>query len=401
LKINREILSMKKKLVLVFLAVFIFVLTFNCTKKEQPKEEVKKAMKGTLRELVEFIKNKTEVVILGDEKSKMLVITPERGAKIVGMSFNGIDGENLLWVPEAILTDTFWIKPRWNLGGARSWISPEDQFYLDEKNVWFVPDQMDPGKYIKETSSNENIKCSNTFEIKNKEGKNYKVKLTRNIDILKDIPDNLKEGGSQFKYVGFKFTHELENLSDKIIGKDIPYMGLWSLIQLKANGTMIIPINNKKDTRGESFRNYFNVFTPDRISTADDHITVKLDGKFRGKIGIAPWAAKENLACLYNGSDGNGLLFLKEFSVNEKGRYLDKPWGKPSEYGDAVQMYNDDGKMGGFCEMECHAPAVEIAKGEKISHTVKFSIFEGKVQELKKFMEGLLKIDPTRIKYYE
>jgi hypothetical protein len=393
-----------KIFIMFLLSVFFIVISFLsilCTKTDKPKEEKKDLMKGSLNEIVTFLKNKTDVVILGNEDGPVMVVTPERGAKIIGISLNGLKGENLLWIPDAMMTDTFWSKPRWNLGGARSWISPEDRFYLDEKNNWIVPEQMDPGKYAKESSDKESIKCSNLFEIKSKEGKDFKIKLTRSLKLLSSTPENLKENTTQFKYIGFQFTHDLENLSKGTIGKDLPFVGLWSLIQLKANGTMIIPINKIKDPRGENYRNFFNVFTPDRISVQDDNITVKMDGKFRGKLGIAPWAAKENLAYIYNGKDGNGLLFLKQFSVDPNGKYLDKPWGKPSEYGDAVEMYNDDGNMGGFCEMECHGPAKEIKEGEKISHSVTFSIFEGKIIELKKYIENYLKIEQNKIKYFD
>lgn len=390
---------MKKNIFLLVCVTIIFTLSFFCTKKEQTKTG-ETSMKGSLKELVDFCKNKTEAVILGEESGPNLVILPDRGAKIIGMSTNGLQSENLLWIPQAMLTDSFWVDRKWNIGGARSWLSPEDQFYLDEKDVWFVPSQMDPGNYKKENTTKDNIKCSNTFEIKNKAGNNYKIKFSRDITILKDIPENLKENTGAFKYAGFKFTHELENLSTGIIGKDIPFAGLWSLIQLKADGTLIIPIEKVKDPRGENYRNYFNIFTPDRISPKEDHITVKFDGKFRGKLGIAPWAAKNKLAYILRGNDGNGILFLKEFTVDAAGTYLDKPWGKPSPYGDAVQIYNDDGKMGGFCEMECHAPSKELKQGEKISQTIIFSTFSGKITELQKYIENILKLDHKDINYY-
>jgi hypothetical protein len=389
---------MKKSLFISLVCVIFFLVSFNCTKTKN-HQEVK--MKGSVKELVDYLKTKTKVSIIGDEKGVMLAVLPNKGAKVVGMSIAGLEDQNLIWVPESIMADTFWTKPIWNIGGARSWISPEDQFYLDKQNTWFVPESMDPGKYAEEVSEKNRIKCSNTFEIKDKAENTFHVKLTRDIEVLSNPPENLKPEGYNFKYAGMKFTHELENLDPKTIGKDVPYMGLWSLIQLKANGTMIIPTKDVKDPRGANYRNFFNVFTPDRISVKPDNITVKLDGKFRGKIGIAPWAAKELLACIYNVSKDEAILFVKNFSVNPTGKYLDKPWGKPSEYGDAVEMYNDDGKMGGFCEMECHREAKELKQNEKISQTITFSAFRGKKSELKAFAAKLLNLKPEDITYFE
>jgi len=357
-------------------------------------------MKNSLQELVNFLEKKTKVIKIGDEKGPLIVILPEIGAKIIGMSIDGLKGENLLWISDSLLNESYWKKPDWNIGDARTWISPEDQFYLDNNNNWFVPSNMDPGKYVEELSDKNSIQCSNTFEINDKNNNHYKVKITRKIEILNSPPENIKPDKYNFSFVGFTFTHELQNIDSKTIGKDIPYMGLWSLIQLNANGTMIIPIKEVKDKRGENYRNFFNIFTPDRISVKPNNITVKMDGKFRGKIGIAPWAAKELLAYLYDINNDEAILFVKNFSVNPEGKYLDKPWGKESSYGDAVEIYNDDGKMGGFCEMECHAEAKELKQNEKISHTITFTAFKGKKSDLKDFALKLLKISPENIIFY-
>lgn len=386
---------MKKVIISIILFSFF---AFFCSKQNENRE---KPMKDSVKNQVEYFKTKTKVTILGDEKSVMLALLPNAGAKVVCMSMSGMDAENLIWINPTILTDSFWIKPTWNMGGARTWISPEDRFYLNKNNDWIVPVAMDPGNYVEEISEKERLVCSNTFEITDKEDNHYKVKLTRDVKVLSNPPDNIKPKEYNFKYAGMQFTHQLENLDAKTIGKDVPYMGLWSLIQLNSNGTMIIPIKDIKDNRGGNYRNFFNVFTPDRISVNLDNITVKLDGKFRGKLGIAPWAAKELLAYLYNISDDEAILFVKNFPVNPQGKYLDKPWGKPSEYGDAVEMYNDDGNMGGFCEMECHAEAKELKQNEKITHTITFSAFKGKKSELKEFAAKLLDLKPESIKYFE
>ena len=386
---------MKKYFIFIF--VMIIFSYFGCKKITNKKDTI---MKNSMQELVNFLEKKTKVIKIGDEKGPLIVILPEIGAKIIGMSIDGLKGENLLWISDSLLNESYWKKPDWNIGGARTWISPEDQFYLDNSNNWFVPSNMDPGKYVEELSDKNSIQCSNTFEINDKNNNHYKVKITRKIEIINSPQENIKPDKYNFSFAGFTFTHELQNIDSKTIGKDIPYMGLWSLIQLNANGTMIIPIKEVKDKRGENYRNFFNIFTPDRISVKSNNITVKMDGKFRGKIGIAPWAAKELLAYLYDIKNDEAILFIKNFSVNPEGKYLDKPWGKESSYGDAVEIYNDDGKMGGFCEMECHAEAKELKQNEKISHTITFTAFKGKKSDLKDFALKLLKISPENIIFY-
>ena len=199
-----------------------------------------------------------------------------------------------------------------------------------------------------------------------------------------------------------KFTHTLKNLGTGTIGRDIPFMGLWSLIQIPPGGTMIIPVKPQGKRKALPYRDYFNVIPPERMSFTGDVVTVKIDGNYRSKYGIAPWGAEERLAFLSKAdADRNGVLFVKEFSVEPGGTYLDHPWGKPSEYGDAIQMYNDDGKMGGFAEIECHGPAKVLPENGVEKHTVTVLVYTGKLDELKKIAAKVLRRDIGTIKLFE
>ncbi|MBN1352339.1 hypothetical protein JXJ21_23280 [candidate division KSB1 bacterium] len=357
------------------------------------QEEGAKKMSGTAGELIDEFKAHTKCLVLGEKDGSMLVVTPEYGARIMAVSVAGLNGKNLLWANPKAFTQAYWTQsPRdWNIGGARSWIAPEDLYYLDKEDNWFVPAQMDPGTYQLVKVSGDTVICANEFKIKSRKDADYHVKLVRQINML-GRPADL---AASVKFTGFEFTHDLVNLSDKTIGTDLDYMGLWSLIQINPPGSMIIPINGDAPYDVPPYRDYFNVFPPDRISQSNGLISVKIDGKFRGKIGITPWAAKGAFCYL-----SAGYMIIKEFPVDAEGKYLDHPWGKPSDYGDAVQMYNDDGNMGGFAEMECHAPADIIAPNAKISHTSKVYFFVGENETLIKIAADWLGIDMAQAKIY-
>ena len=372
--------------------IFCFLLILSLLNCSTDQKGAKK-MSGTVGELIEALKPNTNCIVLGESNETLLLVTPEYGARILAVSVEGLKGKNLIWANPKILSDSFWTQtPRdWNLGGARTWIAPEDLYYLDEGGNWFVPNQMDPGNYQLVKHTGDTIICSNEFNIKSKKDVDYHVQLVRSIRMLKSS-EAVPEG---VKYVGFEFTHDLVNLSDKTIGTDMDYMGLWSLIQINPGGTMILPINEADSKDAPPYRDYFNIFPPERLKMADGLICVKIDGQFRGKIGIAPWAAKGAVCYL-----ADGYLIIKEFPVDPDGSYLDHPWGKPSDYGDAVQMYNDDGNMGGFGEMECHAPASIIEPNDKISHTCAVSFYTGDNDILKKIAEERLGIDMAKATIY-
>lgn len=309
-----------------------------------------KKMFENVNDLIKVMEKHTPVVILGDKQGTMLAITPEYGGKVIAMSVDGINGKNLIWPNPKIGTEKFWSgeKLDWNLGGARTWIAPEADFYLDKQQNWFVPDAMDPGNYQLEHQEDKLVVCSNEFKIKNIKDQDYHLKIVRTIELLDSPPDFVNK---DMPYIGMRFTHELINLSDKTIGRDVEYIGLWSLIQLDTAGTMIIPI--KKDTAHNNItiRDYgptnFNTVPPERITISDDWISVKIDGKFRCKLGFAPWAARNDIAYLsYQKNSHQGILYLKQFEVDPEGLYLDHPWEKSFDYGDAIQMYNDDGRFG-------------------------------------------------------
>ena len=363
-----------------------------------------KKMFKNVNDLINVMKERTPVIILGDKQGMMLAITPEYGGKVIAMSVDGIKGKNLIWPNPKIGAAEFWSGEQrdWNLGGARTWIAPEADFYLDKEQNWFVPAAMDPGNYQLNRREDKLIVCSNKFSIKNVKDQNYHLKITRTIQLLDSPPDFIDD---DMQYVGMKFTHELINLSDQTIGRDVEYVGLWSLIQLDTAGTMIIPIKKDSAHNNITVRDYgptnFNTVPPERITIGDDWISVKIDGKFRCKLGFAPWAARNGIAYLsYQKNNDQGILYLKQFDVKPEGLYLDHPWEKPYDYGDAIQMYNDDGRFGGFCEIECHGPARVLEPNEKLGHTVTLSVVMGNLEKLKEIAGEQLVVDMDEVKLY-
>ncbi len=380
------------KLILLFLVI----ISVFCGRE--------KKMFKTVNDLIEAMEPHTRVIILGDQNGAMLAVTPEYGAKVIALSVDGTRGRNLLWPNPKIGTKEFWAGPKldWNLGGARTWIAPEADFYLDKDRNWFVPEAMDPGHYQLDWQESNLITCSNEFHIKNNKDQPYHLKIIRTIELLDQKPEFVRP---DMKYVGLKFTHELLNLSDLTIGQDVDYVGLWSLIQLDTAGTMIIPIRLDSAHQNITVRDYgpanFNIVPPERMTIGQDYISVKIDGKFRCKLGVAPWAARNGIAYLsYRKNSDQGILYLKQFDVQPNGIYLDHPWERPYDYGDAIQMYNDDGRFGGFCEIECHGPAKVLAPNEKLSHTVTFSIIIGSLDALKQIAAQQLTVNIDQVVLY-
>ena len=381
--------------------ILIFFISVSCQKEQELGEGNLQLSK--ISGLISALKMNVSTLTLVND-NQVLVISPEMGGRIMGVSAEGIEGKNLLWVNTGIAKKDFLQAdvPFVNSGGHRTWIAPEDAFYLDDSDEWFVPKVMDPGEYKVVESTEKAVVLSNKFSIKNKQKEEYNLELKREISIIENPPLSSSELPDGIKFVGYKKIHSLKNLSQNVIGEDIPFVGLWSLIQLNPPGTIIVPMKpSKKDKKG--YRGYdpnFEPLLPERISLLDNVLSVKIDGKRREKIGISPESAKGCIAYLWKKDEDEGVLFIKKFNVEPGGIYLDGPWGVKRENGDAIQMYNDDGNMGGFAEIECHGPAKILKPEEVESHTIEIFIFTGQIDNLKAVGSKIMEIDLNKVKYF-
>ena len=353
--------------------------------------------------LLDALKDHTSAIVLGSSAGPQVVLAPDFSARVLGASIKGASDENLMWVNPSILDGTLWkTKPySWNAGGLRTWLAPEDLFFVDEKKnpeSWFVPPQLDPVTY----SQLDRTELKATFEadidLPSNIGKIYNVTLRRTITLLKDPPEEIGALQPGVEYMGIEKTHSVTNRSEEVIGKDLPAICLWSLLQVNPAGTMLIPLreNAKPET---AYREYFNPLG-DRLVVQGNIISVKIDGKYRSKIGVRPEAAGRGIAFLRDNGDGTGILFAKLFYIDPNGTYVDKPWGKESPYGDAIEMYNDSGDAGGFCELEAHGPAQILRNGDTQTHTVRLHIFRGKIADLKDIGSKLYGVDFAGAYYF-
>lgn len=350
--------------------------------------------------LVKALGDSVQKITLGAANGPQVVIVPSLAGRVMAASIEGDTGENLLWVNKGILDGTYFSqKPvSWNAGGLRTWLAPEDLFFLPpnkDATKWFVPSKLDPAPYTVTAQSDSEVTMQLTTSLNANTGQNYDVLLTRRIKLLPAFTDSLPAGVT---YMGINQFHSVENLSDQVIGKDLPFICLWSLLQTNPSGTMLIPLAKGADPK-KAYREYFNPLG-DRLVVQNGIISVQIDGKYRSKIGVNAKSSGKGIAFLRDDGGGNGVLFVQLFPVDPKGKYVDKPWGKPSDYGDAIEMYNDDGKSGGFCEIECHGPAKVLKKGESQSHDMVIHVFRGPIPELQKIGSGLMGADLSKAKYF-
>jgi len=380
--------------------VLILLLLFIGCQKPSKISEVRMEQKS-LNELLLILTNRTECITLTDGTEGGMIVTPALGGRIMGLSSSGLEGENLFWVHPDLGTDEFWedTTPFFNPGGHRTWIAPEDPFYFDDQKNWYVPRGMDPGPYDVQSSSENSIVLTNSFHLSPPTGGDYQIELKREITLHSLPPEDIGLLSSEIEFIGYTLSHSLTNLSNYTYGVDVPYVGLWSLIQVNPSGTMIIPVNPVR--KGEDlYTSYFDPILPERVNHRNNVLTVKIDGLRREKIGIAPHIAKGFISYISSTGEGNGILFIKKFLVDPAGTYLDNPWGVTRANGDCIQMYNDDGNMGSFAELECHGPSKTLASNESESHIIEVYVFAGAQSTLKKIGSRIMGINMEELSYF-
>jgi len=389
------ITKIKYYLLSFFLFFMLISLLFmiSCSKTPEPGKNTNKA-------LLEVLGEHTQSLVLGSPDGPQLIITPELSARVLGASFDGENGENLMWVADTLFTETYWAKKPyfWNAGGYRTWLAPEDLFFLDENKEWFVPSSLDPKPYSIVEQNNSSATFETDINIRTNIGKYYVITLKRRISLITESPSGIEPLPQSVKYMGIDLTHSLTNQSEGVIGVDLPYVCLWNLLQINPSGTTLVPLVEGSDPK-TAYREYFEPLG-DRLVVSNDIISVKIDGKYRCKIGVRPEASKTGIAFLRDNRDNTGVLYVMLFPIDPYGIYVDKPWGTESDYGDAIELYNDDGNMGGFTEMECHGPAKKLERGETQSHKTTLHIFSGSIPELKKIGSVLLDTDLTKAAYF-
>ena len=357
---------------------------------------------NSMQALLDALDSKTETVVIGDQDGPNLVITPELSARVLGASLKGTTDENLMWVNKSIMDGSYWdSRPLdWNSGGLRTWLSPEDIFFLDadyDASKWFVPGEMDPLACTVTRKGPNEVTFFAEADIPANIGKSYRVDLSGSIKLVTEPVSDVAPLPDGVEFLGIVKTHTITNKGELVIGDDLPYVTLWSLFQINPSGTILIPIKPGYDA-DKAWRAYFNPLG-DRLTVQNDIISVKIDGKYRSKVGVRPEAARNGLAFMRDNGDGTGILYAQRFEVNPDGIYTDKPWGTDT-YGDAIEMYNDDGNGGGFTEIEAHSQALKMGQGDSQSHTIELLIFRGPLTDLKSIATKLYDADFNGAYYY-
>jgi hypothetical protein len=195
--------------------------------------------------------------------------------------------------------------------------------------------------------------------------------------LLWNDDDILREFGIAVKNlqaVAFESKNSIRNTGSEIWKKKTGLISLWILGMFTPSNqtTIVLPYSPSADYKKKITDNYFGEIPPDRLVTSNGRLFLKADGRYRGKVGIAPSIAKD-IAGSYDAD--KHILTLIKFDLEKTADYVNSKWEIQKEpyRGDAVNSYNDGplasgGQLGPFYELESSSPAKELKPGETLTH---------------------------------
>lgn len=326
------------------------------------------------------------------------VIVSSYGGRIYG-PFDGPEALSTNWVPDAFgdsgrlreLIDSGF----WNVGGERNWVGPEIRYMIpDRADYWGsydLPSQLDPGKHTLEATT-EGVTLTSRFDLESYLAPTGPATFTHIVEVapaanpLRQL-DDFDSRFAAISFTGYASTILLTQSSGAGILSES-----WNLNQVFP-GIALVPT-----TSTPTVTDYYEA-VGSNLTYATTGITVGLSGAQRFKIGVK---AAQNFGRLgYARRDTGGLLVLiiRQFPNDPSAEYTEEPDFAPGVNGDSIHLYNDDGGLGGFAELEARGRTVGHESGETTSSDLFTTwCFRGTFPELSSVAGHLLGMEiPTAL----
>ncbi len=338
-----------------------------------------------------FLQKYTDVKVLKSENEQaQIAVIPGMQGRIMTSTATGPDGLSFGWINRELIEsgennkhfnafggeDRFWLGPE---GGQFSiFFKKGDPFDLDH---WWTPEPFNEGAYNIAEQSDMFIQFEKEMSLENYSGTTFNVKLERTVRLLSRASINEKLGINidGVNAVAFESENVITNSGADAWEKESGLLSIWILGMYNPSPatTIVIPFKSgAEEELGPKVNDaYFGKVPQDRLLVKEDVLFFSGDGKYRSKIGIAPYRAKSVLGS-YDAIN-NVLTLVTLNKPDDVFDYVNSMWEiqeKPFA-GDVVNSYNDGPPepgakpLGPFYELETSSPAAALQPNESLTHT--------------------------------
>ncbi len=282
-----------------------------------------------------------------------------RGGHLLG-PFDNLSGSSALWITAQLYSSLsfarFLAAGEWNLGGERIWIAPEIQFNIkdrsDFRGTYELPAAMDPGTYRLDSTARQValsqdivLDCYNTASGSKHLSVHRKIRASKNPlhSLLKF--DQLMDG---VVFAGWHHETELSSpVNDGIMAES------WNLAQVRPGGEAIIPC-----TPGIEYMDYYEPIDDSLFSIRKHSVKIQITGDRRYKVGFRAPNLLGRIGYIRQVGDDEAELTVRCFQNDPSSLYIEEPANATGCRGLSLNIYNDDGALGGFGEIECNGRTI-------------------------------------------
>ena len=284
------------------------------------------------------------------------------GGRVMGLYPDG--EQNVMWTNPALedevtaaplLSSKTWT----NLGGDRTWLSPEIEMFVADMDrvaeTYRPPAAFDPGAYRVLSHSSVRVEMETEAEVDFfRTGSREKFRLHKRISALTAPDFPLPPGVAAAGYELRCTLAALQPLNPAV------RPALWNLLQVPGNGEIIVPTART---------NPVEFFGGAQYICGGGCLRVAVPAAAEPcKFGLLPEDCTGKMLYLKVATP-RPFLIIRWFSVGRSGDYFDIPFTEPKSPGTVQQIYVDNGIYGNFGEMEHHSPALISGVRDQVADT--------------------------------
>jgi hypothetical protein len=295
-----------------------------------------------------------------------LVVVAAYGARTYG-PFANEGSASANWVPEVFSDPAAFAdvvgRRWWNLGGERLWVGPEIQYMIpDRADYWgtyALPGAMDPGSYSIVEGPGR-LRLTQRLRLEAHNLGHGAVELESSVEVrpgahpLRDL-EEAAHLVATVGYVGYTQEVTLSCTTD-----EDPVSESWNLQQVRPGGVVLIPA--VPHARVTDYYEPAGML----VSAGQSGIVARITGDQRYKVGFkAPQVFGRVGYLRAAGVRDRAQLLVRTFTNAPGTPYAEEPDFAPGLRGDSLHLYNDDGGLGGFGELEARGRTIGRGTGRR------------------------------------
>lgn len=288
----------------------------------------------------------------------------------------------------------------WNFGAERLWLGPELRLMVRDRRdflgSYYLDPALDPGAWrvsdADTGAGNASIAFRHQLSLPvHQPSTRLGLTVEQRLALVADPTRRWREPHG-LRHLGW--TREVSLRRNEQDDGNVATQS-WVVAQVEAPATVIVPGAGQA-----TVTDYFEPIDEAHLHRREDDLVVALTGRKRFKVGIRTGQHRGAMACWRDLSDGEAALLVRYFYDAPSSSYLEQPPEAPDHEGDSLYVYNDDGRLGAFGEIEALGRALQ-PNMDAIDDVFELHVWWGERARLRRLASRLLDIEAPSDRHTE